>query len=60
MNIDALSSSTPNAAMAVAVEQLKVISEAQMEVMKLLTESQAQMTQMLQAEGIGLNVNISA
>lgn len=60
MNIDSASSSTATPAMAAAVTQLKVISEMQMEVLKVLAESQAQMTQMLQAEGIGLNLNISA
>jgi hypothetical protein len=59
MNIDSVSSSVASASMAIAVKQLQAISEAQMEVMKNLAESQAQMAQMLQAEGIGLNVDIS-
>lgn len=60
MNIDAASSSVASASMAIAVQQLKAISEMQMEVMKALAESQAQMTQMLQSEGIGLSINTSA
>jgi hypothetical protein len=59
MNIDSVSSSVTSASMAVAVKQLQTISEVQMEVMKNLAESQAQMAQMLQTEGIGLNVNIN-
>jgi hypothetical protein len=59
MNIDSVSSSVAAASMAIAVKQLQTISAAQMEVMKNLAESQAQMAQMLQAEGIGLNINIS-
>ena len=59
MNIDSVSSSVASASMAVAVKQLQAISEVQMEVMKNLAESQAQMAQMLQAEGIGQNIDIS-
>jgi hypothetical protein len=59
MNIDSVSSSVTSVSMAVAVKQLQTISEVQMEVMKNLAESQAQMAQMLQTEGIGLNVNIN-
>ena len=59
MNIDSVSSSVAAASMAIAVKQLQTISAAQMEVMKNLAESQAQMAQMLQTEGIGLNINIS-
>jgi hypothetical protein len=44
--------------MAISVKQLKAISEAQLEVMKALTESQAQMAQVLKYEGIGQSVDI--
>ena len=58
MTIDSVSSSIASASTAIAVKQLKAISEAQMEVMKALTESQAKMTQLLRSEGIGQSVDI--
>jgi hypothetical protein len=60
MSIDSVSFPPTSASIAIAVQQLKVVSEAQMEVLQALSESQAQMSQMLQSEGIGLNINISA
>lgn len=60
MNISSATPSTTTAPMANAVKQLKVISEMQMEMLKALVESQVQMTQLLQSEGIGLNLDISA
>lgn len=59
MNIDSVSSSAP-ASMSMAVQQLKVISEAQMQVMQMLAESQAQMSQMMQSLGIGQNIDTRA
>lgn len=56
MTIDSVSSST--ASTAIAVKQLKAISEAQMEVMKALAESQSQMTQLLRSEGVGQSIDI--
>ncbi len=60
MSINAVSSSVAPASMAIAVQQLKAISEAQMEVLKTLAESQAQMSQILRAEGVGVNINTHA
>lgn len=61
MNIDSVSTSTSAPpAMSMAVQQLKVISEMQMEVMKMLAESQAQMSQIMQSQGIGQTIDISA
>ena len=59
MEIAASSSPVATAATALALKQLKVLTEAQMEVMKALAESQAQLSQILQSEGIGLNVDVS-
>jgi hypothetical protein len=58
MTIDSVSSSTASASTAIAVKQLKAISEAQMEVMKALAESQSQMTQLLRSEGVGQSIDI--
>lgn len=60
MNVSAASSPVASAATAMAVKQLKALTEAQMEMMKAMAESQAQLSQLLQSEGIGLNVDISA
>lgn len=48
------------AAVAVIVNELKAINEAQMAIMKSLAESQIQMSEMLRAAGIGQNINVSA
>jgi hypothetical protein len=48
------------AAVAVIVNELKAINEAQMAIMKNLAESQVQMSEMLRAAGIGQNINVSA
>jgi hypothetical protein len=58
MTIDSVSSSIASASTAIAVKQLKAISEAQMEVMKALAESQSQMTQLLRSEGVGQSIDI--
>ena len=60
MNVSSASSPVASATTAIAVKQLKALTEAQMEIMKAMAESQAQLSQILQSEGIGLNVNISA
>ncbi len=60
MNVSAASSPVASAATAMAVKQLKALTEAQMEMMEAMAESQAQLSQLLQSEGIGLNVDISA
>jgi hypothetical protein len=48
------------AAVAVIVNELQAINEAQMAIMKSLAESQIQMSEMLRAAGIGQNINVSA
>ena len=48
------------AAVAVIVNELKAINEAQMAIMKNLAESQVQMSEILRAAGIGQNINVSA
>ncbi len=48
------------AAVAVIVNELQAINEAQMAIMKNLAESQVQMSEMLRAAGIGQNINVSA
>lgn len=48
------------AAVAVVVNELQAINEAQMAIMKSLAESQIQMSEMLRAAGIGQNINVSA
>ncbi len=46
--------------MATAVKQIKAVAEAQMALMKSIAESEQQVTQLLQAAGIGLNIDIKA
>ena len=48
------------AAVAAVVNELQVINEAQMAIMKSLAESQIQMSEMLRTAGIGQNINIHA
>ena len=45
-------------AVAVAVRELQAISEAQMAIMKSIADSQQQVSQILQAAGIGQTLNI--
>jgi hypothetical protein len=47
------------AAVAAVVSELQAINEAQMAIMKSLAEGQIQMSEMLRAAGIGLNINVS-
>ena len=47
-------------AMAVAVRELQATSEAQMVIMKSIADSQQQVSQILQAAGIGQTFNIQA
>lgn len=47
-------------AVAVAVRELQAISEAQMAIMKSIADSQQQVSQILQAAGIGQTLNIQA
>lgn len=49
-----------DAAMAAAVKQLQALTEIQTEIMKDLTQSQENMAELLQAAGIGQNVDIRA
>ena len=53
-------SQTPilNMAMATSVKELQTINKAQMAIMKNLADSEQQMAELLQAAGIGQNVDI--
>jgi len=53
-------SQTPmlNMAMATSVKELQTINKAQMGIMKTLADSEQQMAELLQAAGIGQNVDI--
>ena len=53
-------SQTPmsNMAMATSVKELQTINKAQMAIMKTLADSEQQMAELLQAAGIGQNVDI--
>ena len=48
-----------DSSMAMIVQQLQTTSEMQTAVMKKIVESQQQMAQMLAAEGIGQNVDVT-
>lgn len=56
--MDVGSISTSTAATAVALKQLQAMREARMAVMKTIAESQQQMTELLNAVGIGQNIDV--
>ena len=58
MDVGQISAST--AAVTAVVKELQAINEMQMAIMKSLSDSQQQMTEMLQAAGIGLNLDVQA
>jgi len=58
MDVSQVSVSTT--AVTTAVRQLQTINEAQMAIMKSISDSQQQMAQILQAAGIGQNLDIQA
>jgi hypothetical protein len=49
-----------NSAIAVAAQQIQAVTEMQMELIKSMAESQAQLVAMLNASGVGLNVDTQA
>ena len=58
MDVGQVSAST--AAVTAVVRELQTINEMQMAIMKSISDSQQQMTAMLQAAGIGANVDVRA
>jgi len=58
MDVGQVSAST--ATVTAVVRELQTINEMQMAIMKSISDSQQQMTAMLQAAGIGVNVDIRA
>ena len=56
MDVSQVSAST--AAVTAVVRELQAINEMQMAIMKSISDSQQQMTAMLQAAGIGTNVDV--
>jgi len=55
--MDVSSTVTSTASMANTVRQLQTINKMQMEIMKSLADSQAQVADMVQASGIGQNID---
>ena len=51
---------TMNSAMATIVRQLQTVSEMQTAIMKSIAASEQQMAAMLQAMGVGQNVDVKA
>jgi len=49
-----------NSVMAVAAQQMQAVTEMQMELIKSMAESQEQLVAMLNASGLGLNVDTQA
>lgn len=49
-----------NSAIAVASQQMLAVTEMQMELVKTMAESQEQLIAMLNASGVGLNVDTQA
>ncbi len=58
MDVSQVAAST--SAMTAAIRNLQAIAEAQMEVMQTIAEGQQQMAVMLQAAGVGQNINVHA
>ena len=58
MDVGQISAST--VAVTAVVKELQAINEMQMAIMKSLSDSQQQMTEMLQAAGIGQNLDVQA
>lgn len=49
-----------NSLIAVAAQQIQAVTEMQMELIKSMAESQEQLVAMLNASGLGLNVDTQA
>ena len=49
-----------NSVLAVATQQMQAVTEMQMELIKSMAESQEQLVAMLNASGLGLNVDTQA
>jgi hypothetical protein len=49
-----------NSAIAVAAQQVQAVTEMQMELIKTMAESQEQLIAMLNASGVGLNLDTQA
>ncbi|MEJ2638331.1 MAG: hypothetical protein P8010_02030 [Desulfosarcinaceae bacterium] len=49
-----------NSVIAVAAQQMQAVTEMQMELIKSMAESQEQLVAMLNASGVGLNVDTQA
>jgi len=49
-----------NSAIAVAAQQMQAVTEMQMELIKTMAESQEQLIAMLNASGLGLNIDTQA
>ena len=49
-----------NSILAVAAQQMQAVTEMQMELIKTMAESQEQLITMLNATGVGLNVDTQA
>ena len=49
-----------NSAIAVAAQQVQAVTEMQMELIKTMVEGQQQLIAMLNASGVGLNVDTQA
>jgi len=58
MDVGQVSASTT--AVTTAVRQLQAVAEAQIAIMKSISDSQQQMAQILQAAGIGQNLDLQA
>ena len=56
MDVGQVSAST--AAVTAIVREIQAMNEMQMAIMKSISDSQQQMTAMLQAAGIGVNVDV--
>ena len=60
MDVGQASSVSASIAVTAVVRELQTINEMQMAIMKSMSDSQQQMTEMLQAAGIGRNLDVQA
>ena len=60
MDVSQVSSVAASTAVTAIVREMQAITEMQMAVMKSIADSQQQMTEILQAAGIGINLDVRA
>ena len=60
MDVSQVSSVSVSSAVTAIAREIQTMNEMQMAIMKSIADSQQQMTEMLQAAGIGVNLDVRA